>query len=127
MEQGFPWFETVFHSKISTFHAQNPYLDRLNPSAMESKLLELQLTQLPQVNFAQEEVLTSPEAIKERTAAIEKAVVLGNGYKSKVRIFFKTKMGEEMCVHTTIWSYGGRFIILKGEKTIPVHAITRIE
>jgi hypothetical protein len=94
---------------------------------METKMLELQIAQLPHVNFGAEEVLDSPKAILERKQAIEKAVVLGNGYKSKVRIFFKSKHHEEMCVYTTIWSYGGRFILLKSDTPIPVHAITRIE
>jgi hypothetical protein len=95
-------------------------------TATGMKTLELQIAQLPQVTFAQQEVLENKEDINVRDKDIEKALVLANGYKTKVRIYFKTKYMEEMSVSCTPWAAGDRYITLKGNVTIPIHAITRI-
>ena len=94
---------------------------------MATKVLELNFDQLSSVNFAHQEVLESAEAIKTRNADLEKAMILGNAYKGKVKLFFKTHLGEEMAIYGTVWAMGDQYVSLKGDKQIPVQSITKVE
>jgi hypothetical protein len=94
---------------------------------MVTKILALTFDQLSSVNFAHQEVLESAEAIKARYVDLEKAMILGNAYKGKVKIFFKTHLGEEMSVYGTVWAMGDQYVSLKGDKQIPVQSITKVE
>lgn len=82
---------------------------------------------LPQVDFASAEVITDKDAKKMLDFELKKAETLGNGYRTKVSIYFRTAEGEELRIHTTVWSVGEQFITVKGNRAIPKKAITRIE
>jgi hypothetical protein len=58
--------------------------------------------------------------------ALENATRLGNGYHSKMRIFFMCDQGPKK-VTTTVWATGTKNICLKGGIWIPISHITRIE
>ena len=58
--------------------------------------------------------------------ALENATRLGNGYHSKMKIFFICDQGPRR-VTTTVWATGTRNICLKGGIWIPISHITRIE
>lgn len=53
---------------------------------------------------------------------LKKAQVLGNNYKIKSKISFKTSQGDFL-VETTVWSKTENFITLKGGVCIPVSSI----
>jgi hypothetical protein len=57
---------------------------------------------------------------------IEQAALLGNGYKTKVSIYFYTDKGLKR-VHTTIWAAGLKYICLKGGVWIPISSIVEIK
>jgi hypothetical protein len=92
---------------------------------METTVIEKEL--LGNVSFATAEVLESMDAVKERKATLDKAMLLGNGQRGKVRIYFKTKGGEELQVHTTIWAVSEKYITVKANRPIPIHSITKVE
>ncbi len=54
-----------------------------------------------------------------------RAMLLGNGFRNKVKIYFTTTEGERM-VETTVWAFTERFVILKGNIFIPVEAISNV-
>ena len=57
---------------------------------------------------------------------VERAALLGNGYKSKVRIVFETVEGPR-AVETTVWSADDKGIALKSGLFIPMDALYDIE
>lgn len=62
----------------------------------------------------------------ELTHQIEQATLLGNGYKTKVSIYFYDDEGLKR-VQTTIWAAGTKYICLKGGVWIPIARITEIK
>jgi hypothetical protein len=82
---------------------------------------------LDTVTFASEEVLTDATEIKLRAADLRKAETLGNGYKGKVKIHFQNASGIPLNVHTTVWAAGDKYITVKGNRTIPVKSILKVE
>jgi len=76
--------------------------------------------------FPVQEVLSSQDEIKQRKADAERGSFLGNGYKSKVLIYFKDIEGLKH-VETTIWAVTDKRVILKNNVTIPLHRIIRVK
>ena len=57
---------------------------------------------------------------------LEQATLLGNGYKTKVSIYFYDDEGLKR-VETTIWATGSKYICLKGGVWIPIARISEIK
>ena len=57
---------------------------------------------------------------------LEQATRLGNGYHSKVSIYFHDDEGLKR-VETTIWATGANYICLKGGVWIPISRIQEIK
>lgn len=74
------------------------------------------------VRFPHDDVLTKSEEQVERKRKLEKAMLLGNGFKGKIRIVFVTEDGDRM-VETTVWATTDSSVQLKGDVSIPIHAI----
>lgn len=82
---------------------------------------------LSQINFAKEDVLDSDARKRLRNIYLKKAEMLGNTYKGKVKMFFKTAQDEIMAVETTIWFVNESHISLKGGINIPTRSIIAVE
>jgi hypothetical protein len=82
--------------------------------------------QIHDFSFFSQEVLKTEQEIQQRRSDMYKAMILGNSYLYKVKIYFETDEGSRV-VETTVWFAADRFIVLKGDVTIPVHCITKIE
>ena len=79
-------------------------------------------------NFPLEDVLPKMHDKVERKRELQKAMVLGNGFKHKVKIDFFTKgRPYPVSVETTVWSVDDDFVFLKGGRTIPVKSIKSIQ
>ena len=57
---------------------------------------------------------------------LEQATRLGNGYHSKVSIYFQDDEGQKR-VETTIWATGAKYICLKGGVWIPIDHIVEVK
>jgi hypothetical protein len=57
---------------------------------------------------------------------LEQATRLGNGYHSKVSIYFHDDQGPKR-VETTIWATGSKYICLKGGVWIPISRIVEVK
>jgi hypothetical protein len=57
---------------------------------------------------------------------LEQATRLGNGYHSKVSIYFYDDEGPKR-VETTIWATGAKYICLKGGVWIPISRIIEVK
>jgi len=75
--------------------------------------------------FVNNDVLQTADERKMRQALLEKAMILGNGYKGKVKIVFETQEGTK-AVETTVWQAGQDNIMLKGGINIPIRCIREV-
>ena len=57
---------------------------------------------------------------------LEQATRLGNGYHSKVSIYFHDDEGPKR-VETTIWATGSKYICLKGGVWIPISRLVEVK
>jgi|LauGreDrversion4_2_1035121.scaffolds.fasta_scaffold14047_4 hypothetical protein len=57
--------------------------------------------------------------------ALEQATILGNGYHSKMNIYFISDQGPKR-VTTTVWATGSKNICLKGGLWVPISHIAKI-
>ncbi|MCS6980673.1 MAG: hypothetical protein N2110_04215 [Flavobacteriales bacterium] len=77
---------------------------------------------IPALRFPKSDVLPEGEARKERAEKLYKAMLLGNGYKVKVKIIFEDLEGIK-AVETTVWETSEDNVLLKGGVNLPVHAV----
>lgn len=80
-----------------------------------------------ELKFTTSDVLDGePARMRLRNFYLNKAQTMGNLYKHKVKLYFKTNDNQLMAVETTIWSADDDFISIKGA-TIPTKAVWAIE
>lgn len=83
---------------------------------------------LEQVNFTKSDVLQNDAAkARLRNIYLLKAQSLGNLYKSKVKIYFRTADNQLLAVSATIWAADEDHVMLKGGMNIPTRAIWAID
>lgn len=59
-------------------------------------------------------------------AQLNQAMRLGNGYHTKVSIYFQDSEGTKR-VETTIWAVGNKYVLLKGGIWIPIDRIQEVK
>lgn len=80
-----------------------------------------------ELKFSSNDVLNGePARMRLRNLYLNKAQAMGNLYKHKVKLYFKTSEEQLMAVETTIWSADDDFISIKGA-TIPTKSVWAIE
>jgi len=87
--------------------------------------MEANVIQKEEINglkFGKEEVLDSSEKKMLRYHLLKQGELLGNAYKQKTKLFFRTLEGHCM-VYTTIWFANETHVQLKGGVMIPVRVI----
>ena len=82
---------------------------------------------IPQLKFAQEDVITDKMEKVKRMNDLKWATILGNGYHGKVNILIQTADEEVKRVETTVWDYDQDFVIFKSGTSIPIRCILSIE
>ena len=61
-----------------------------------------------------------------RKIKLNRGLILGNAYKSKVKLYFFNKKENPLFVETTIWAITEKNVVLKGGKTIPIDSIYKV-
>ena len=77
------------------------------------------------LKFPDNEVLTSKDDIKMRTANLERALKLGNLEHNKIKIIFEDAEALKK-VETTVWGITDKRVILKQGVVIPIHRIHEV-
>jgi len=75
------------------------------------------------LRFPSYDVLTTTVERQQRRWQAERAVTLGNGYQSKVDIYFQTSDGSTKRIHTTVWASHTEYLSLKSGKALPLRAV----
>lgn len=76
--------------------------------------------------FGNTDVLLDDQLKKQRTRKLKRAEQLGNAYKSKAKILFKSLEGI-FKVETTVWATTEQYVSLKGGVLIPIHCIKGVD
>ena len=92
---------------------------------MENKIIPEDL--LKEVQFINDEVHTDKDRRSIRSHNLRKAMKLGNLYKRKVKIHYKTLEGVIEKIETSVWAVGSEFVTLKKGNHIPIRSIDHIE
>ncbi len=77
------------------------------------------------LQFKSSEVLPDINDQKLRASDLYRGMLLGNGYKNKVKIVFESIAGMNM-VNTTIWATTDKNVVLKGGLLIPICSIMQV-
>lgn len=80
---------------------------------------------IPSLTFETKDVLQTSIEQNLRNRMLYRAMLLGNNYKSKVKLTFVSKEGIRI-VETTIWATTETNVILKGGIFIPICTITDV-
>jgi hypothetical protein len=78
------------------------------------------------LHFPHQDVLHSPEQIAQRRSDAERAMILGNNYKCKVKIIFEDTDGLKQ-IETTIWSVTDKWVLIKTGMGIPLNRIHEVQ
>jgi hypothetical protein len=81
--------------------------------------------QIPDMTFAGQEVLLSPQKIKDRANKLQKAAEHGKFFYKKTTIVFETSDGIKT-VFANIWETTDHHIVFTGGITIPVRCIHEV-
>lgn len=90
-----------------------------------SKTMAVDKKDIPKLRFDSKETLNSIEAVLERDRQLYRAMILGNSYKQKVKIFFKDLVSYKS-VETTVWFVGDKHVSLKQGVLLPKNTIYKI-
>jgi hypothetical protein len=93
-------------------------------NAME-KTVYINKEEIGRFRFSHREVLQSPEAVNDRMANLERAMILGNADHCKVKITFEAEEGLKQ-VETTVWATTKEDVTLKGGVIIPIRCIHEV-
>jgi hypothetical protein len=78
------------------------------------------------LTFFETDVLETQTDKTHRSQLLHMAMILGNCFKNKVTIIFKSLEGVNK-VNTTIWASTDDSVVLKGGTTIPVKSIMDVK
>lgn len=78
---------------------------------------------VPSLTFRKEMSIKQHPDLRQQ---LDQATLLGNGYRTKVSIYFYDDEGLKR-VETTIWAAGAKYICLKGGVWIPISRISEIK
>lgn len=89
--------------------------------ALEIQTIEKEL--VPTLSFKEDIKIKQHPDLRSQ---LEQATRLGNGYHTKVSIYFQDDEGPKR-VETTIWATGTNYICLKGGIWIPISRILEVK
>ena len=101
---------------------KTPYMSPTSTAAISPTYNE----DISNLHFPKEEVLTSAEAIGQRKNLLERAVVLGNTFKGKIKLIFEDNASIRQ-IETHIWGLTDKRVILKQGIVIPTHRIHEVK
>ena len=94
--------------------------------AQKLKSRYVEKDQIQGLQFSNNEILSDKEELILREQELQRAMKLGNTLKQKVKIFFKDQKSNKY-TETTVWHANSNHVVLKGDITIPVNRIYKVE
>lgn len=79
------------------------------------------------LKFPNEDVIKTRQEKELRLHSINRAMLLGNIVKNKVRIYFKDSRDRVIFIYTTVWGVTKNDVILKKGVTLPIKRIIHVD
>lgn len=79
------------------------------------------------LKFSKEDVLTNIEDRKKRNWKLERALRVGNNYKTHVNLIFQDIEGKVYSTELTVWAVTEQQVVLKATMMIPITSVIDIE
>ncbi len=92
---------------------------------IETNVIGIEKEEINTLTFPKESISRTELKVKQLHSMLDKAVLLGNRYKDKIRVVFRDSVGLKM-VETTIWHASQNHVVLKGGVTIPFNRIEEV-
>lgn len=94
-------------------------------NTIERNITHIEKEEINNLHFAHDEVLLDKKEKVVRNRNLNRGLILGNAFHTKVRIIFETN--ETLFqVETTIWGLGQDFVLLKQGTFIPRQRIHKV-
>ncbi len=87
--------------------------------------VKIQKEDISLLNFPNKSVSISLVKSTKLYLLAQKAVILGNRYKNKIKIIFSDATGSKV-VETTLWHASKKHLVLKGGITIPFNRVEEV-
>jgi hypothetical protein len=94
-------------------------MDGLSINEVEKEFIQF-------LTFSEEDVLQTTLEKAQRTQLLYMAMILGNTFRNKVTVIFRSEEGMNQ-VHTTVWASTDTCVVLKGGATIPAKSILDVK
>lgn len=91
-----------------------------------SKTSTIEKENITSLAFGNHDVLRDEQLKIQRNRKLKRAEKLGNAYKSKTKILFRSMKGLYR-VETTVWATTEQYVSLKGGVLIPIHCIKSVD
>ncbi len=93
---------------------------------MDATFVLIEKEDVSSLQFPAEPVVLSDADYKMLLKQLEVANTLGNLEHHKVKIFFQDSEGLKK-VHTTVWAFTDKAVLLKQNVVLPIHRIIKLE
>lgn len=90
-------------------------------------MIEIQLKGIKKLMFSKQDVVMDDKSKSLRKYNLKRAMALGNLYKRKVKIYFRTVDGYAKRVEATVWAVGEDFISFKSGISLPIKSVEEVE
>jgi len=92
---------------------------------LDRHMINIEKEEINQLHFDHKEVLLTKLSKKERNRNLNRGLILGNAFHTKVKIIFEDDSNLYQ-VETTIWGLGQDFVLLKQGTFIPRKRIHQV-
>lgn len=93
----------------------------------KSPILMIDKEELVKVKFSPSEVLEDVTKKSERKKKLQRALKLGNNYKTHVRLTLKSKFHKVFQTEATVWAVTEKYVTLKGGINVPINSIVSVD
>ena len=90
-------------------------------------MIEVKLSSIKEFVFPQDDVVKDVRRKSLRRYNLRRAMALGNLYKRRVKVYFRTVDGYMKRVEATVWAVGEDFISFRSGISIPIKSVEQIE
>jgi hypothetical protein len=92
-----------------------------------SVTLTIDKYQINGTKFTSNDVLESGFEREERSRKLKQAMILGNIYKHRVRLFFKNRSDQVLKTEAKVRSVTEKYVVLKNSIHIPIASVLNVE
>ncbi len=93
----------------------------------KSPTLMIDKEELVKVKFSPSEVFEDVTKKSERKKKLQRALKLGNNYKTHVRLTLKSKFHKVFQTEATVWAVTEKYVTLKGGINVPINSIVSVD